>query len=110
MPHERRRHVRKRVDLTATLTVDDSGESFDVQVADMSVGGAYLETELTQPFGTKVTLAVDFPEGVISLPGTKRWDKPGGMGIQFGLLGVQQTFAVTQHLAEMDPSPDSRAL
>lgn len=108
MPDERRRHVRKRVDLQGILVKkgDETGPS--VHVADLSVGGAFLETDATFPFGTEVTLEIDIPASKITVPATVRWAKPGGCGVQFGNLGVKQTYAITQHLAAMEPMPDSR--
>lgn len=108
MPHERRRHVRKRVDLAATLVTQEDDERFEAHVADLSVGGAFLEMAESFPFGTLVVLEIAMPQGVISLPGTIRWAKPDGCGVQFGNLGVKQTYAITEHLAGLEPAPDSR--
>ena len=35
-----------------------------------------------------------------ALPGIVRWVKPGSMGIQFGLLGARETYAITELLAK----------
>ena len=59
-------------------------------------------------FGTVVKLHLHFPEGMIAVEATVRWAKPGGMGIQFGVLGAKETFAITEHLAALEPVPDSR--
>ena len=108
MHDERRRHVRKRVDLEGTMRRkgEDSGQS--VHVADLSVGGAFLEMAATLAFGSEVSLEIDLPGGQITVPATVRWAKPGGCGVQFGNLGVKQTYAITQHLADLEPMPDSR--
>lgn len=108
MPDDRRRHVRKRVDLRGTLVVKGEDRGPSVHVADLSVGGAFLETEATFAFGTEVTLEVELPASKIAVPATVRWVKPGGCGVQFGNLGVKQTYAITEHLADMEPMPDSR--
>jgi hypothetical protein len=34
----------------------------------------------------------------LKLPGTVRWAKPGGLGIQFGLLGARETHSIAQLL------------
>jgi type IV pilus assembly protein PilZ len=40
---------------------------------------------------------------VSALPGIVRWVKPGSMGVQFGLLGARETYAITEMLADSVP-------
>jgi hypothetical protein len=31
-----------------------------------------------------------------ALPGVVRWNRDGGMGVQFGLIGARETHAITE--------------
>jgi len=68
------------------------GETFDAVVVDLSMGGFYIESTTAPPFGSNVTLRGDFPSAPgVQLPAVVRWGKPGGFGVQFGLLGAKET-------------------
>jgi type IV pilus assembly protein PilZ len=99
--------VRKRVDLPGTLHLDDDSKQ-DVHISDMCPGGAFVELETPPPFGSQVKLAIKLPSGHVVVDATVRWAKGVGVGVQFGLLGVRQTYAITEHLADLEPLPDSR--
>jgi len=59
---------------------------------DLSMGGVYIEARETPPFGAEVTIVGDFPGAPgTRLPAVVRWMKPGGFGVQFGLLGARET-------------------
>lgn len=61
-------------------------------VVDLSVGGLYIEAERAPAFGTNLTIVGDFPGAPgLRLPAIVRWAKPGGFGVQFGLLGARET-------------------
>lgn len=106
MSDERRRHVRKRVDLQGVIEHD--GTQQEAHITDMCPGGAFVELEETPPFGSKVKLTVKLPKSEVVADATVRWAKGIGVGVQFGLLGVKETFAITEHLADLEPLPDSR--
>lgn len=110
MADERRRHVRKRVDLTTHYRVAGSDDRIAAHLSDLSLGGAYVDLMEEPPeFGTKVILFVELPSGKeLALDGVVRWTKPGGMGLQFGALGAAQTYHLTEYIAEFEPLPDSR--
>lgn len=121
MPHERRRHVRKVVDLNATLYLgvplhpgleggegQSSGESWEVRLKDLSIGGAYVITDVDLPFDTAVSLVLRLPNGEVAVKGTVRWCRDDGLGVQFGLLGAKATYAITTLLEALEPAPDSR--
>ena len=87
----------------------DGGGGFDAQVVDLSVGGAFVEAEPSPAMGTKVLLRIEMPSGQeLAVGGIVRWVKPEGIGVQFGLLGVRETYALTEFLAGLGPMPDSR--
>ena len=106
MPDERRRHVRKRVDLPCSFDVD--GEGVIAHVSDMSPGGAFIDTDATPVLNTPILVHVQLPTGTVDIKATVRWKKPTGIGIQFGMLGAKDTYAITEYLAAHEDLPDSR--
>jgi len=107
VPHERRRHTRKRVDLPAAYTVGAEGERIVVHLADISVGGAYLDkVEAAPTFGTEVILYVTLPGGnELKLESVVRWTKPGGLGLQFGMHGAKETYLLTEFMSTLEDVP-----
>jgi len=76
-------------------------DPFDGIVRDISIGGMFIEsTESAPPFGTDITIVGDVPglSGSARLPAVVRWVKPGGFGVQFGLLGARETHAIAKLL------------
>jgi type IV pilus assembly protein PilZ len=65
---------------------------------DISLGGMFIESETPAGFGAEVVVTTTLPghRGEFTLPGVVRWTKPGGMGVQFGLLGARETHAITE--------------
>jgi Tfp pilus assembly protein PilZ len=65
---------------------------------DISVGGMYIESETQVSFGTEVTIVLRLPNTKANarLPGVIRWIKPGGFGVQFGLMGARETHAISE--------------
>jgi Tfp pilus assembly protein PilZ len=65
---------------------------------DISVGGMFIETESPAPFNAEIVVLTELPgeRGQLSLPAVVRWTKPGGMGVQFGLLGARETHVITE--------------
>jgi type IV pilus assembly protein PilZ len=58
----------------------------------------YIESEAQVAFGTQVTIVLRLPNAKADsrLPGVIRWLKPGGFGVQFGLLGARDTHAISE--------------
>jgi hypothetical protein len=89
---EKRRHPRVIINLP--ISCEGAGvASFDAIARDVSVGGMFIETDVTPAFGTQITIIGDFPGGRpgLRLPAIVRWSSPGGFGVQFGLLGAHET-------------------
>ncbi len=107
MGDEKRRHVRKRVDLSGTF-IEGTREPEECHITDMCPGGAFLEVERIPEFGTQIKITVQLPKNEIVVDATVRWAKGTGMGVQFGLLGARATYLLTEHLADLDELPDSR--
>ena len=97
---EKRKHPRQTVDLEATLTVEDSNDSYVGRARDLSIGGMFFIHDVTLPFGTKVEVVISFPppSGDIAFPAVVRWKGENGCGLQFGLVGAKATHAIAQVL------------
>lgn len=102
--HEKRRHFRKRVSLDVEFNVAEGPRQSGV-CRDFSLGGVQVDTMAPAPFGANVTVYLRLRGGsdVSALPGIVRWVKPGSMGVQFGLLGARETYAITEMLADSLP-------
>jgi type IV pilus assembly protein PilZ len=94
---EKRVHPRAAV-VFEVVCEDASGTSFTGQVMDLSLGGIFVEAEQSPPFGSKLIFVGKIPGMAVEsrLPGTVRWTKPGGFGVQFGPLGARETHAITE--------------
>ena len=88
---EKRRHTRVAVHVPIACEPKD-GAAFAAVAVDLSVGGVYVEAEFGPSFGVELVLVGDFPGAPgMRLPSVVRWVKPGGFGVQFGLLGAKET-------------------
>ena len=97
---EKRSHPRVPIHFTVRCELKD-GTAFDGVAKDISVGGMFIECgHAAPPFGTQITIVGELPGSGSSarLPGIVRWAKPGGLGVQFGLLGARETHAITKLL------------
>ncbi|HEX6273257.1 MAG TPA: PilZ domain-containing protein [Polyangiaceae bacterium] len=98
---EKRSHP--RVPIKATFTCEPkSGPSFQARCTDVSVGGMYLESATSPAFGTELTIVGTLPGAKkdLRLPAIVRWTKPGGFGVQFGLLGALETHVLSELMKE----------
>ncbi len=99
---EKRRYERKSVNLPVTFIVKGRSEEPQSGVGrDISIGGIFIETPVSAPFNTELIIRVQLRMasgalGQFDLPGRVRWTRSGGMGVQFGLLGAQETHAITE--------------
>ena len=74
------------------------GESFQATGKDVSVGGMFLQSRVSPPFGTELTIVGRLPgaKKELRLPAVVRWTKEGGFGVQFGLLGAVETHILSE--------------
>ena len=65
---------------------------------DIGIGGAFVEASEPLPFGTELVIVVRLADRgpLLRLPAIVRWTRPGGFGIQFGLLGARETHALVE--------------
>ncbi len=80
----------------------------EVHITDMCPGGAFIELAEDLAFGSEVKLSIGLPGNEITIDAIVRWAKGAGVGVQFGLLGARETYAITEHLADLEMMPDSR--
>lgn len=97
--YEKREHPRTPLD--AAITCETDGQSFTALARDISLGGMFIEAEPVPAFGAKMQIICRLPgmNADSSLPAVVRWVKPGGFGVQFGLLGARETHAITSLLS-----------
>lgn len=95
--HDKRSHPRVPLSVDVTCEVS-GGASISGRAKDISVGGMYIESETEVSFGTQVSIVLRLPNTKADsrLPGVIRWIKPGGFGVQFGLLGARETHAISE--------------
>jgi len=79
-----------------------TGAAFSAKGKDVSVGGMFLESAESPAFGTELTLVGLLPGAKkdLRLPAVVRWNKPGGFGVQFGLLGALETHVLSELMKE----------
>ena len=88
-----------RVPLHEPVVVEvASFESLLGHVADLSLGGMFVEG-VTASCGASVVVHMRFTgpgDWTIALPGTVRWARSRGFGVQFDALGPREIFAIHQ--------------
>ena len=93
------KRLHPRVPLSANVTCEvRGGEAITGLSRDISVGGIFIESQAEVTFGTEVTIVLRLPntKADFRLPGTIRWMKEDGFGVQFGLLGARETHAISE--------------
>jgi len=94
---EKRSHIRVPLSVPAQCE-PRGGQPFPAMTKDISIGGTFLESEVTLGFNTEVVIVLRLPGAKQDsrLPGVVRWTAPGGFGVQFGMLGVMETHLISQ--------------
>lgn len=94
--HEKRAHSRVSFKVQVSCTTEGGAVVTGV-TRDLSVGGAFIESNEIPAFGSKVSvsLAVTGYEN-LRISGIVRWTKPEGFGLQFQLLGAKETYLLAK--------------
>jgi hypothetical protein len=97
---EKREHARTSIDIPVTFLLKSGGPAYQGVGRDISLGGMFVETGDPAVFKAEVVvhLQLRVASGAMvqfALPGVVRWVRQDGMGIQFGLLGIHETRAIT---------------
>jgi hypothetical protein len=97
---ENRRHPRTRIASPVVFQVAE-GPRIDAVFTDVSLGGMYIETATPLPYGTAVRVSLRLPgmKQETRIEAIVRWAEPSGMGVQFGVMGARETYALTALLA-----------
>lgn len=95
--HDKRSHPRVPLDAHVTCEVK-GGATIHGEAKDISIGGMFIESTAHVTFGQEVIILLRLPSTKADsrLPGVVRWIKPGGFGVQFGLLGARETHAISE--------------
>jgi PilZ domain len=95
---ELRRHSRTTIDVSVEFVAKGATERFPGRAKDISLGGMFIATDKPLPFSAEVTVHLTLPsqKAAFALPGVVRWNRDGGMGVQFGLIGARETHAITE--------------
>ncbi|WP_437709004.1 PilZ domain-containing protein [Sorangium sp. So ce448] len=99
---DHRKHPRKQIELSIAFRIGD-GPRVDAICRDLSLGGMFIETSSSAPFGAtvEVLLSLQGLKQVAVIPSVVRWTTPEGMGVQFGMMGARETYALTQLLGSL---------
>jgi hypothetical protein len=101
--HEKRAYSRINISAEAVCTTE-GGAVVVGKTRDLSVGGAYIESQDIPAFGSKVVCAITLPgQGEVRIQAIVRWTKPDGFGLQFQLLGAKETYAITKLASVKQP-------
>jgi hypothetical protein len=95
---ELRRYNRATIDVPVEFVGKGSPERFAGRAKDISLGGMFIETDKPLAFGADLVVHITLPaqKTPFALPGVVRWNRNGGMGVQFGLIGARETHAITE--------------
>ncbi|HJL16840.1 MAG TPA: PilZ domain-containing protein [Sandaracinaceae bacterium LLY-WYZ-13_1] len=92
------RRVHERYDRRLKVVVQHEGGHIECVTRNISLGGMYLVTQSSLPYGTPVELEIYLPalKEDVTIGATVRWTKPDGMGVQFGSLRAREVWALNQ--------------
>ncbi|HZF51393.1 MAG TPA: PilZ domain-containing protein [Polyangiaceae bacterium] len=99
---EKRKHSRSVHRAAVTFQVGD-GPRQEGMCNDVGIGGMFIETLTPAAFGAQVTVFMKLPElkGEAVIKSVVRWTEPDGMGVQFGMMGARETYALTKLIASL---------
>lgn len=94
MESEKRAHVRVQTRIRVIYEVD--GVAVEARSQDISLGGMYIDTVRTLPFGTTLSIQLNLPAlpAPVTVRAVVRWVKADGMGVAFGALRAAETWAI----------------
>ena len=102
------RRVHERYDRRLKVTVIHEDGELALISKNVSLGGMYLMSEEQLPYGTTVRLRLYLPalkEDAL-IEAVVRWQKPDGIGVQFGSLRAREVWALNQLFKDSPLSPD----
>jgi len=99
-----RRTPRAPIDITVGYAIQGGADELYGYAKDISLGGMFIEVPAAPEFGAEIVVVIVIPgeKTAFSLPAIVRWARDGGMGIQFGLMGARETYAITEYVSKFD--------
>ena len=97
---EKREHPRKIIQVGVAFQVGD-GPRIEAVCCDISLGGMFIETREPAAFNAKILVYLKLSglSDEVKVQSTVRWTETTGMGVQFGMMGARETYALTKLLA-----------
>jgi len=91
---ERRRLSRAPADFS--VAIESNGDQWTAWAVDIGLGGMFIETDAVPAYGSIIHVTIGAPTlpQAMRLPGIVRWSAEGGFGVEFGLLGIRETYAL----------------
>ena len=102
------RRVHERYECDLDVTVYHGDRVIAAKAANLSLGGMYLLMDEQIPYGTQVKIRFRLPvlkedtEAVTIV----RWNKPDGVGVQFGSLRALEVWGLNQLFKTLAVSPE----
>ncbi len=100
------RRVHERYDCDLDVTVHYGGREIPAKAANVSLGGMYLVMAEQIPYGAQVKLRFRLPALKEFTESTTvvRWNKPDGIGVQFGSLRALEVWGLNQLFKTLTPT------
>ena len=92
------RRVHERYERKLEVTTKWDSETLECVSRNVSLGGMFLVSESSVPYGTEVELTFLLPalKEHVTVAATVRWSGPDGFGVQFGSLRAREVWALNQ--------------
>ena len=93
---QKRAATRHAVSIAVTVTAE--GQSFESEMQNLSLGGAYVSLGRRLAMGTSVNLRFRIPtqEEAIAIDAQVRWSTDDGIGVQFGGLRAREVWSLNK--------------
>jgi hypothetical protein len=92
------RRVHERYESDLDVTVYHEGREIAAKASNLSLGGMYLVMDEQIPYGSQVKVRFRLPALKEDTETTTivRWNKPDGIGVQFGSLRALEVWGLNQ--------------
>jgi len=100
--HEKRTSVRHEVKISATVVI--GGEAHQVELHNLSLGGASVVYSERVPTGERVTVtfSVATHDKPIEVGGSVRWASADALGIQFDGLRAREVWSLNKYFDSLE--------
>ena len=93
----------QRYDVQLSVEVSIGDQKHVSTTRNLSLGGAFMDTDVKPPFNARVTLKFSIPNQrePIQVGGVVRWSDPGGFGVQFDGLRARDVWALGKYFEQL---------